>query len=211
MSDIDTFRHEFVGLFLGIPIYHPLEPGQLGWRAIGDRHRLQHQEWGRPNCDPASLVLGGGSGEHPALIFHDVEHAVARYLAWNYDPQALPAEVLNKATSQDDAQTLEYCNWTSLDHRNFYQRCRFEYRIHRRDLRFESWLLLVMGEFALLSLDSLFPVVAGWKAAVAPEWWEPSFSVVTYPCHGMATPWMRGPFEVVAARRETDPPTAGTA
>jgi len=210
MSEIDTFRHEFVGLFLGVPIYHPLEPGQLGWRARQDGHRQPHQEWDRPNCGPETLVLGGGDGEHPALIFHDIEHAVAQYLAWEFDKDVLPADVLEKAKSHDDTQTLEYCKWTSQDHRDFYQRCRFEYRVRRVKLRFESWLLIVMGEFALLSLDKLFPAVAAWKAAVAFEWWEPSFSVITYPCHGMASPWMRGPFEVVEARRETDPPAEGS-
>jgi hypothetical protein len=203
MSEIDTFRHEVVGLFLGVPIYHPLEPGQLE-----DGNQLPDRDQGRPNCGPDNLVIGGGDGEHKALVFHDVEHAVAQYLAWSFEEEALPDDAREKTTA--DWQTLQHCNWTSLDHRRFYNRCRFEYRIHRRELRFEDWLLLVVGEFAFLSLANLFPTVARWKAAFSLEWWEPHFSVITYPCYGMATPWMRGPFEVVEARRETDPMSAGT-
>ena len=46
MSHIDSFKHELVGLFGGLPVYHPLEVIDGDFR-----------------CDPTQLLLGGGSGE----------------------------------------------------------------------------------------------------------------------------------------------------
>ena len=60
MSYIDTFDHEFIGFIAGLPIYLPLEtvtasdiPSEFG-------------------CSPQNLIIGGGDGEHPAIIVTDL-------------------------------------------------------------------------------------------------------------------------------------------
>jgi hypothetical protein len=47
MSYIDSFRHEFIGFFAGLPVYHPLE-------VVVDTANF--------SCTPQNLIMGGGSG-----------------------------------------------------------------------------------------------------------------------------------------------------
>ena len=63
VSHIDSFKHELIGLFGGLPVYRPLQ------LIDGDFQ-----------CDVNQLVLGGGSGEHPALVVKNLLAAVACYL-----------------------------------------------------------------------------------------------------------------------------------
>src|SRR5688500_12911165 len=72
MSDIDLILHYRVGLFATLPIYMAREDGC--WL-------------GRPRApDPSSvmrkgdLAIGGGGGEHAALVIHSPVHCVARFL-----------------------------------------------------------------------------------------------------------------------------------
>lgn len=60
MSHIDSFKHEIVGLFGGLLVYHPLEDIQ-----------------GDFVCTPKCLLIGGGSGEHPALVIESPLKAVS--------------------------------------------------------------------------------------------------------------------------------------
>ena len=48
MSHIDSFKHEIVGLFGGLPVYHPLEDINGDFK-----------------CSTKQLVIGGGSGDQP--------------------------------------------------------------------------------------------------------------------------------------------------
>src|SRR5690348_13967515 len=68
MSYIDTFDHEFVGFFVGLPLYHPTET------VSAKRHA---DEFG---CTTGELVLGGGPGEYPALLVTDPGGAVLHFL-----------------------------------------------------------------------------------------------------------------------------------
>lgn len=69
MSYIDLIKHELVGFFNGLPVYHPLETVEEGsWESYDF------------SCSPANLIIGGGAGEHPALVLHNLESLVAAYL-----------------------------------------------------------------------------------------------------------------------------------
>jgi hypothetical protein len=68
MSHIDSYKHEIVGLFGSLPVYHPLE--DIPEPATD---QLQH-DFG---CTTEQLVIGGGSGEHSGLVFRDAQGAAA--------------------------------------------------------------------------------------------------------------------------------------
>jgi hypothetical protein len=85
----DTFDHGLVGFFAGLPRYHPLETvAGSGGDELG--------------CTPRQLVLGGGSGEHPAVVLRQPPAAVMAFLqaalplgaaALAPDSQQLPDEI----------------------------------------------------------------------------------------------------------------------
>ena len=54
MSYIDVFQHEHCGYITGIPVYRLLESS------------LEEVEF---IATPHQLLVGGGSGEHPAVVF----------------------------------------------------------------------------------------------------------------------------------------------
>ncbi len=64
MSDIDTFDHSYVGNLAGLPIYHPLQDSEMDYFNVGFHN----------------LVIGGGSGEHPAMKIHNLDACVFSFL-----------------------------------------------------------------------------------------------------------------------------------
>ena len=64
MSAIDTFNHAHVGNFFNIPIYWIFEENSLSRLTdnSNDKNII---------IDQSFLSIGGGSGEHPALIFQN--------------------------------------------------------------------------------------------------------------------------------------------
>ena len=69
MSYIDTFDHEFVGYFGGLPVYHPLE--------VVPPTPDCPQDFG---CGPENLVIGDGPGERPRLIVKDTGKTVGCFV-----------------------------------------------------------------------------------------------------------------------------------
>jgi hypothetical protein len=69
MSYIDTISNKRVGTLAGYPVYQPLGTLENKTRGAVDF-----------GCTPANLVLGGGSGEHPALVVHHFDQLVSLYL-----------------------------------------------------------------------------------------------------------------------------------
>lgn len=61
MSEIDCYQHQLVGLIAGVALYHPL------------------QQFDRDGVDDSVLLIGGGSGEHPAAILQP-RRCVANYI-----------------------------------------------------------------------------------------------------------------------------------
>ena len=51
MSHIDSYDHEYIGRFMYLPVYHPLQ-------------EVERYKWGEEDFGftPANLVIGGGSG-----------------------------------------------------------------------------------------------------------------------------------------------------
>lgn len=70
MSAIDTLTHAHVGYFCDIPIYWVFEEGKLG-------HLTDHNDDYDKVINQYYLSIGGGSGEHPALIISNLKMKVS--------------------------------------------------------------------------------------------------------------------------------------
>jgi hypothetical protein len=159
MSYIDTIDHELLGTLNGLPIYHPLES------------TLQ-QKWGAIDfaCDPSNLVLGGGGGEHPALVMHDLDTIMCRYVLYAVDqsreffPDSPPlvdsaySEIWEVANRQ--GERLEFCGWSMLNMHDFVHNARS--KLHAKPLgkneAVEDWIEKSIGQFLFFSLPELTPV-----------------------------------------------------
>jgi hypothetical protein len=163
LSYIDTFDHEFVGYFGGIPVYHPLVDIPDG----PDRR----EDFG---CGPGHLVIGGGSGEHPAIVVLEPSVVVISFIhAWREELERLypdeyqslrpTAETLPAAPVRwhpdDWWGVLDFAGWAVKDYVKFDDRCKS--RAFRRpfdpdkDGLLEAWLASSVGEFILLAMPEL--------------------------------------------------------
>jgi hypothetical protein len=160
MSYIDTIDHELIGYLNGLPIYHPLESVSKG-------------TWGEYDfsCSPSNLVLGGGSGEHPALILHKLESFVAKYILFDDDQKVkhfadrgykpLEEDVLNQLIdiSEVEDKVLEFCDWSMIQTYDFVELAKS--RLHSTPLleaqSVEKWIQLSIGELIYFSLGDLNP------------------------------------------------------
>lgn len=77
MSAIDSFEHVHAGDVFQLPLYWFIETGNS--RRLLDRISLQY-----PEVNPYHMSLGGGSGEHPALIINN-DKALIFTLNYIYD------------------------------------------------------------------------------------------------------------------------------
>ena len=142
MSHIDSFKHEIVGHLGYLPVYHPLE------EIDGDFV-----------CDTNQLVIGGGSGEHPALVIENLASAVAYFLneeigeikelkSW----EAIIAPFINYNLSD----LLTFYEWDIARYSSFHEMSKSDALpspSNGNDI--ERWLVLGIGEFVFFSLPHL--------------------------------------------------------
>ncbi|HZC07106.1 MAG TPA: hypothetical protein VE338_15835 [Ktedonobacterales bacterium] len=149
MSYIDTFDHELVGFFAGLPLYHPLE-------AVVSSGA---DEFG---CTPDQLVLGGGDGEHPAIVLTHPTAAVVSFLESMVSPDAptLSAEAqrfMDEMPSLDEC--LRFASWYIADFTAFQERCTSSAFVTpfnaAEDGLLEAWVLRNLGEFVYFALPEL--------------------------------------------------------
>ena len=148
-----------------IPLYRPLVE-------VGGR--LDAYDFG---CSPEHLVLGGGSGEHPALVVSDLRAPVAHFLShWmlartpeedggmevvgkliqdaggdvaEWEPDPGPA-----APPGPGGEFLHFAGWGADDYHAFGVRCRsaaFLTPFAPGEGALENWLAASLGEFAFFS------------------------------------------------------------
>lgn len=155
MSHIDSFKHEIVGLFGSLPVYRPLEDIQ-----------------GDFVCTPNNLLIGGGSGEHPALVIESPLKAVAWFL--NDQLEALKIPELSsdrfplkakidewspiiapyRTSSPDDI--LTFCDWDVDTYNDFAKLCKSAALPNPLDDELlETWLVLGIGEFIFFAMPDL--------------------------------------------------------
>jgi hypothetical protein len=152
MSYIDSYKHELVGLFGGLPVYRPLQeiPGSLD--PNDDDFR----------CLPNQLVLGGGSGEHPGLVLLCPERAVAEFIIHNPDIELTDeVERIIWEQSVSPNPAFLFSGWTTQDHHDFFELCTGSGLPNRfypdHEISFETWLMLGFGEFIYYSMPELVP------------------------------------------------------
>lgn len=152
MSYIDSFDHEYIGNIGYLPIYHPLST-------------IEGDEWGAIDfgAAPDNLVLGGGSGEHPALVIHNLPSVVVKFLYFNLSEEdeltSEEEEYVNKLYYTEDDEILEFCGWSI---RNFAELLTMSTSSLlgsplKDDEPVEEWLMRSVGELIYFSLSDLNP------------------------------------------------------
>lgn len=152
MSYIDSFDHEYIGQLGYLPIYRPLEV-------------IHGEGWGGYDfsATPDNLVLGGGSGEHPALVLHRLEALAVRFL---YDQitedEAQTLEQADKAYLDDlyfSDRTLEFCQWNIRHYADLQKMAESSSFLNplSQDQSVEQWIAQSMGELIHYALPDLNP------------------------------------------------------
>jgi len=165
VSYIDSFDHEFVGYFGGIPVYHPLEVVPAG--PEDDPRNFA--------CGPENLVIGGGSGEWPGLVVKETGETVGCFVrAWlhwyqRHSPdeyqalrpaiEAWPGVSAGRETGGYWRRIFEFAGWQAADYVEFSTRCASRAFprpfIPEEDGHLEGWLAASLGEFILFAMPDL--------------------------------------------------------
>lgn len=161
MSEIDTVEHFFLGYFYGVPLYQPLETGCIG------KSCFENNEC---NISYGKLIIGGGDGEHPAIIFHDIEFCVAKWLLYFFSEDELSENILSAIkdiiSHRNLNDIMEYCKWDNETHRLFFNNCMNGYDTFSDEFGFEEWMVLNIGEFVYISMFNISDTIADWHNAI---------------------------------------------
>ena len=154
MSHIDSFKHALVGDLFGIPVYLSLED------IDGDF-----------SCPAKTLIIGGGSGEHPSAVLINPLAAVARFLdaeLFNLKLGARAkmdwAEACRPYISAANTSILQYALWLEDDYAAFRQRCANPHAAspyYQSEMDIEDWLILGLGEFIFFAMPDLAMDIVG--------------------------------------------------
>ncbi|MCU0795170.1 MAG: hypothetical protein MUF31_04460 [Akkermansiaceae bacterium] len=151
MSYIDTFDHQYVGSFAGLPIYYSRLP-------------VEGTGGADFSCGPDNLVLGGGGGEHPALVFHRSDCLAMHFVIHAVDKHDKDARSVNNMFGDFPiwdylevpfAELFEFAGWSVMHYHDFYERCS-SVAVPRPFgvddyLSFEDWLAICFGELVWFS------------------------------------------------------------
>jgi len=154
MSHIDSFKHQRIGSFGYIPVYRALQEIDSDFR-----------------CKEGHLILGGGSGEHPAMVLKDPLAAVARFIDSEIDNLDLSEGMLRlwKTSYQvyikwDSREIVEFYEWGIKTYHDFFKLCvdgDLPNRYYQKDISIETWLILGLGEFVFFAMPELAPEIIG--------------------------------------------------
>ena len=99
MSYIDLFKHEVLTEdIFGLPLYRALEDIK------GDEFK----------CNQGQLIIGGGGGEHPAIIIKDINNSIQIYLF--HKKNLIPWQEYNRYVEYDN---LSFYDWSILTYVEF--------------------------------------------------------------------------------------------
>ncbi len=148
MSHIDSFKHEIVGLFGGLPVYHPLEDINGDFK-----------------CSTKQLVIGGGSGEHPALVIENPLAAVACFINESLKFLKISDAIENQWTyviepflTLSPDRIFKYYEWSIETYSDFAELCKstaLPNPFFEGNYSLEAWLILGIGEFIFFSMPDL--------------------------------------------------------
>lgn len=149
MSHIDSYRHEIVGLFGSLPVYHPLEDILASETGIAE-------DFG---CTTGQLVMGGGSGEHPGVVLLDPQSAVAQFVYESGDFDLSDVQRSHLSDLIGLPPRFNFVGWSTEDHHWFYEHCVSCALPNRFDpddeTSLEDWLHLGFGEFVYYAMPQL--------------------------------------------------------
>lgn len=178
MSYIDTIRHEFIGQFNGLPIYHPIET-------------TPKKKWGAYDfsCSPENLVLGGGAGEHPGLVLHKIGAMVAEYIVHSNDfcqENGIDRLLLPDSTVEqlvdiylEAGEQLEFCGWSIRQSAEFLENSKSHVNSNplQEGMELERWIRLSFGEFAYISMPDIDPVISEINDLEGMDYWAACLSM----------------------------------
>ena len=154
MSYIDCFDHEYIGNIGYLPIYHPLQ-------------MIKGEGWGAPDFSASekNLILGGGSGEHPALVFHHLECLAAMFLHDQIDDAQEESiskkhdEYLTDLLFRPSEEIMEFCGWSIYHYSEIAQMAKSNVFGSSccDDDNVEEWICKSIGELVYFSLPELNP------------------------------------------------------
>ncbi|TVT80123.1 hypothetical protein [Pseudomonas sp. H3(2019)] len=184
MSYIDTIKHELVGHINGLAIYHPLELIEAGgW---GDRNF---------SCSPDNLVIGGGAGEHPAIVVHGPGSLAASYILFciekntEHFPETFitpPEDTIVRLSdiAYDTEENLEFCSWSMTKIRDFVELAKSPLHVTPLSEKQspEEWLKESIGEFIYFSLPELNPFHEEINSLPGIENWHPGYLMRNVTC-----------------------------
>jgi hypothetical protein len=149
MSEIDLIKHYRIGMFTDIPVYLCREDGC--W--IGKQNEVQ------PSCTArqGAVCIGGGDGEHPAIVINDPVNCVAYYLKRN----GITSRDVLKLARIPTRQYMIYCD--GMQKTDWEKHYASWYTIWKTSFSFDRWIALCVGEFLLHMLADKYPQVATWR------------------------------------------------
>ena len=151
MSDIDLIKHYRLGQFLEIPIYQCLEDGsRLGCDDQPPQPSLV--------CEKGYLCIGGGSGEHPAIVIKSVEYCVSRFLMYEHD---VDTKDIKSAASKDIDDVVIFASWTKKEIKAFKKEIR-KLTFANKGEEF-SYMILKIGEFIFHYIPHYNSQILKWK------------------------------------------------
>lgn len=155
MSHIDGFDHVLVGFFGGLPVYRPLED------IAGDRDTLVGEDF---LCRTDQITIGGGSGEHPALVLERPGAAMAAF-ALEHEAFDIRGETRDrlKAWIAGEPVHRRY-GWDEERRTRLEACCRSDAMVNPfwpGDHTLDDWLTLGLGEFCYAAMPELDPETAG--------------------------------------------------
>lgn len=148
MSTIDCFKHSFLGTFCEyVPIYIPHE--------TIDRDDL--------GADVGEIILGGGGGEHPALVISDLDSCVLSFLNYLVDDDCdYKSEDIDKILTEKDKKYLYYRNntfiyyyWQIIHYASFHKAINRYTEDYKFPFRDEMYIQCSIGELVFHSLPFL--------------------------------------------------------
>ncbi len=150
MSDIDLVKHYRLGVFLGIPVYQCLE----NECRIGNSDQVEPSSVAEQN----DICIGGGSGEHPAILIKKIDSCVARYLKYI----GCNGDDIEKSARVRLSSVVIYCGWEKQHHDEFYKRCCGFYTLFKKRMSLEGWIAVNVGEFIFHVIPSYSPLIKKW-------------------------------------------------
>jgi len=149
MSDIYVIKHLRVGTFLGIPVYMLLEDGcWLGSKKFREPSYVAYKK---------AISIGGGSGEHPALVINDPACCVAIYLRH----AGLASKSIDTLAKRRTSAYMTYCDgMTAAQWKAVFQN---DFAIWKTSLSFDRWVATCIGEFIFFMLHEEYPEIRKWR------------------------------------------------